>query len=115
MDPRTFHVTEQVVSTTVEGAVLAGIGLAQSTQPRSATHARFTSEIFYLGTPLTVVGGRAYNFGGKKEKGELAGNRIQIITLPLKTRTNRESDSAVSLTREGRGWGAHTCVWGPGF
>lgn len=94
MDPGTLLVTEQVVSTTIEGAALAAIGLAQSTQPLSVKFTRFTSESFLPRSShtLTVVGGRAYIFGGKNEKGELAGDEMHIVTLPLKTRTDGESD-----------------------
>lgn len=94
MDPGTLLVAEQVVSTTVEGAALASIGLAQSTQPLSATFTRITSEAFLPRSyhTLTVVEGRAYIFGGKTENGNLAGNEVHIVTLPLKTRTDGEPD-----------------------
>lgn len=94
MDPGTLLVAEQVISTTVEGAALASIGLAQSTQPLSATFTRITSEAFLPRSShtLTVVEGRAYIFGGKTEKGDLAGNEMHIVTLPLKTRTDGEPD-----------------------
>ena len=94
MDPGTLLVAEQVVSTTIEGAALASIGLAQSTQPLSATFTRITSEAFLPRSShtLTVIGGRAYIFGGKTEKGQLAGNEVHIVTLPLKTRTDGEPD-----------------------
>lgn len=92
MDPGTLLVAEQIVSTTVEGAALASIGLAQSTQPLSATFTRITSKAFLPRSShtLTVVGGHIYIFGGKNEKGELAGNEVHIVTLPLKTRTGGE-------------------------
>lgn len=94
MDPATLLVAEQVVSTTVEGAALASIGLAQSTQPLSATFTRITSEAFLPRSShtLIVVEGRAYIFGGKNEKGILAGNEMHIVTLPLETRTDGEPD-----------------------
>ncbi|MCJ1428059.1 hypothetical protein MMC29_005966 [Sticta canariensis] len=94
MDPGTLLVAEQVVSTTVEGAALASIGLAQSTQPLSATFTRITSEAFLPRSShtLTVVEGRAYIFGGKNEKGVLAGNEVHIVTLPLETRIDGEPD-----------------------
>lgn len=94
MDPGTLVVAEQVVSTTVEGAALAAIGLAQSTQPLSATFTRITSEAFLPRSfhTLTVVSGHAYIFGGKTETGELAGNEVHIVTLPLTTRTDGEPD-----------------------
>lgn len=94
MDPGTLLVAEQVISTTVEGAALASIGLAQSTQPLSATFTRITSEAFLPRSShsLTVVEGHAYIFGGKTEKGDLAGNEVHIVTLPLKNRTDGEPD-----------------------
>lgn len=94
MDPGTLLVAEQVVSTTVEGAALATIGLAQSTHPLSATFTRITSEAFLPRSShtLTVVSGHAYIFGGKTETGELAGNEVHIVTLPLTTRTEGEPD-----------------------
>lgn len=94
MDPGTLLVAEQVVSTTVEGAALASIGLAQSTQPLSATFTRITSEAFLPRSShtLTVIGRHAYIFGGKTEKDQLAGNEVHIVTLPLKTRTDGEPD-----------------------
>lgn len=94
MDPGTLLVAEQVVSTTVEGAALATIGLAQSTQPLSATFTRITSEAFLPRSShtLTVVSGHAYIFGGKTETGELAGNEVHIVTLPLTTRTEGVPD-----------------------
>lgn len=94
MDPGTLLVAEQVVSTTVEGAALATIGLAQSTQPLSATFTRITSEAFLPRSShtLTVVDGHAYIFGGKTETRELAGNEVHIVTLPLTTRTEGEPD-----------------------
>lgn len=94
MDPGSLLVAEQVVSTTVEGAALAAIGLAQSTQPLSATFTRITSEAFLPRSShtLTVVSGHAYIFGGKTETGELAGNEVHIVTLPLTTRTEGEPD-----------------------
>lgn len=94
MDPGTLLVAEQVISTTVEGAALASIGLAQSTQPLSATFTRITSEAFLPRSShtLTVVEGHAYIFGGKTQKGDLAGNEVHIVTLPLKTRTDGEPD-----------------------
>lgn len=51
MDPRTFHVMEQVVSNIVGGAILAGIGLAQST----------------------------HIFAGKKEKGESDYSCVHVL------------------------------------
>lgn len=94
MDPGTLLVAEQVVSTTVEGAALATIGLAQSTQPLSATFTRITSEAFLPRSShtLTVVSGHAYIFGGKTETGVLAGNEVHIVTLPVTTRTEGEPD-----------------------
>ena len=93
MDPATVSglvVAEQVVSTTVEGGAVAAYGLAQSTQPLSATFTRVSSEAFLPRSnhSLTVVSGRAYVFGGETETGELAGDEVHIVRLPLKKAGN---------------------------
>ncbi|KAL8910206.1 MAG: hypothetical protein Q9171_004504 [Xanthocarpia ochracea] len=90
MDPATFVVAEQAVSTTVEGAVVAGIGLAQSTQPLNATFTRITSEAFLPRSShtITVVAGKAYIFGGEESPGSLADDNVHIIKLPAKKPTN---------------------------
>ncbi|KAL8669599.1 MAG: hypothetical protein Q9168_005822 [Polycauliona sp. 1 TL-2023] len=90
MDPATLVVAEQVVSTTVEGAALAGYGLAQSTQPLNATFTRITSEAFLPRSShtISVVAGKAYIFGGKQESGSLADDNVHIIKLPAKKPTN---------------------------
>lgn len=74
MDPATFVVAEQAVSTTVEGAAIAGIGLAQSTQPLNATFTRITSEAFLPRSShtISVVAGKAYIFGGEKSPGKIS-------------------------------------------
>lgn len=83
-------VAEQVVSTTIEGGVVAGVALAQPTNGLKATLDRIAS-IPDTSSPdslrrhhhtLTVVGGRAYIFGGKVANGGLAGNEMHIIRLP---------------------------------
>lgn len=85
MDPASLLAAEQVVSTTVEGAVVAGIGLAQATHPLSATFTRITSEAFLprFNHSLTVVAGKAYLFGGEASPGELASDEIHIVRIPL--------------------------------
>ena len=90
MDPATFVVAEQAVSTTVEGAAVAGIGLAQSTQPLNATFTRITSEAFLPRSShsITVIQGKAYIFGGKDSSGKLADDNIHIIRLPAKKPSN---------------------------
>ena len=95
MDPATVSglvVAEQVVSTTVEGGAVAAYGLAQSTQPLSATFTRVSSEAFLPRSnhSLTVVSGQAYIFGGRTEDGEgkLAGDEVHIVSLPLKKAGN---------------------------
>ncbi len=90
MDPASFVVAEQAVSTTVEGAVIAGVGLAQSTQPLSATFTRITSEAFLPRSlhSITVIAGKAYIFGGEESPGKLADDNIHIIKLPAKKPTN---------------------------
>lgn len=88
MDPATFLVAEQAISTTIEGAALASIGLAQKTLPLSATLTRISSPGFLPRSShtLTVANGHAYIFGGTDEHGEFAGNEMHIVTLPLKNR-----------------------------
>ncbi|KAI4088404.1 MAG: hypothetical protein LQ339_008713 [Xanthoria mediterranea] len=90
MDPATFVVAEQAVSTTVEGAAIAGIGLAQSTQPLNATFTRITSEAFLPRSShtISVVAGKAYIFGGEKSPGSLADDNVHIMKLPSKKPTN---------------------------
>ena len=89
MDPSTVTglvAAEQVLSTTVEGGAIAGYGLAQSTQPLTATFKRISSPAFLPRSnhSLTVLAGRAYIFGGEDENGNLAGDEVHIVTLPLK-------------------------------
>lgn len=93
MDPATVTglvAAEQVVSTTVEAGGIAAIGLAQSTQPLSATFTRVSSEAFLprFNHSLTVVSGQAYVFGGESEPGILAGDEVHIVSLPLKKAGN---------------------------
>ena len=75
---------EQVASTAVEAGVAYGI--AKPTPPLTATFTRISSEAFLprIHHSLTVINGRAYIFGGENEKGELAGDEVHIIALPLK-------------------------------
>ena len=93
MDPATASgllVAEQVVSTTLEGGALAAYGLAQSTQPLTATFTRISSDAFLPRTShsITVVNGQAYIFGGEEEAGKLAGDEVHIVSLPLKKAAN---------------------------
>lgn len=93
MDPATVSglvVAEQVISTTVETGAVAAYGLAQSTQPLSATFTRVSSEAFLPRSnhTLTVVSGQAYIFGGETEEGQLAGDEVHIVSLPLKKAGN---------------------------
>jgi hypothetical protein len=94
MDPATFLVAEQAVSTTIEGAALASIGIAQKTLPLSATFTRISSPGFLSRSyhTLTVVNDHAYIFGGETEHGELAGNEVHIVALPLKSKGPGEPD-----------------------
>ena len=93
MDPATVSglvAAEQVVSTTVEGGAVAAYGLAQSTQPLSATFTRVSSDAFLPRSKhsLTVVSGQAYIFGGETEIGKLASDEVHIVSLPLKKAGN---------------------------
>ncbi|KAL9132580.1 MAG: hypothetical protein Q9175_006246 [Cornicularia normoerica] len=97
MDPATVTglvAAEQVLSTTVEGGAIAAYGLAQSTQPLSATFKRISSPAFLprFNHSLTVVAGRAYIFGGEDESGKLAGDEVHIVTLPLKRKGNHDGE-----------------------
>ncbi|KAM0796860.1 hypothetical protein BDR22DRAFT_975765 [Usnea florida] len=97
MDPATVTglvVAEQVVSTTVEGGAIAAYGLAQSTQPLTATFKRISSPAFLPRSnhSLTVVGGRAFIFGGEDETGSVAGDEVHIVTLPLKKKSNHDGE-----------------------
>ena len=84
MDPASLLAAEQAVSTTVEGAAIAGIGLAQATQPLNANFTRITSEAFLLrlNHTVTVVAGKAYIFGGESSPEELADDEVHIVRIP---------------------------------
>ncbi|MCJ1279433.1 hypothetical protein MMC21_007257 [Puttea exsequens] len=93
MDPATVTglvAAEQVVSTTVEGSAVAAYGLSQPTQPLSATITRVSSDAFLprLNHSVTVVSGSAYIFGGETSPGQLAGDEVHIVSLPLKKAGN---------------------------
>lgn len=97
MDPATVTglvAAEQVVSTTVEGGAVAAYGLAQPTQPLSATFKRISSPAFLPRShhSLVVVDGRAYIFGGEEENGKLAGDEVHIVTLPLRKKGNHDGE-----------------------
>lgn len=97
MDPATatgLVAAEQVLSTTVEGGAIAAYGLAQSTQPLSATFKRVSSPAFLPRSnhSLTVLDGRAYIFGGEDENGNLAGDEVHIVTLPLKKKGTHDGE-----------------------
>ena len=108
MDPASLLVAEQVVSTTVEGAVVAGIGLAQSTMPLKATFTRITSEGFLPRSShsLTVIDGRAYIFGGESSPGVLAGDEVHIVSLPSSSNAGEPDYKCVpALEQDGSGPG----------
>lgn len=95
MDPGTFLVAEQVISTTIEGAALASIGIAQKTLPLSATLTRISSPGFLPRSAhtVTVINDHAYIFGGTEgEESRPAGNEVHIIALPLKSKGTGEPD-----------------------
>ena len=85
MDPASLVVAEQVISTTIEGAAVASVGIAQKTHPLSAAFTQITSENFLprFDHSINVCNGQAYIFGGQVKDGELAGNEIHIVKLPL--------------------------------
>ena len=69
---------------------LLSSGLAQSTQPLTATFTRVSSDAFLPRSnhSITVVSGQAYIFGGETEEGKLAGDEVHIVSLPLKRAGN---------------------------
>ncbi|KAF2431572.1 hypothetical protein EJ08DRAFT_610606 [Tothia fuscella] len=81
---------EQVISTTLEGGIVAGVALAQPTQPLKATFTGFASSPDNDGLDslqrsahtITVLNGKAYIFGGTTPGGDYASNDIHIVTLP---------------------------------
>ena len=85
MDPASLVVAEQVVSTTVEGAAIASIGIAQKTHPLSAAFTQIASSNFLprYDHTVSVYNGRAFIFGGQISEQEVAGNEIHIVKLPL--------------------------------
>ena len=70
--------------TAVEGAVGAGIALAKSTMPLKATWTRISTGTLLPRSShsLSVVGGRAYVFGGEENPREPVANDMHVITLP---------------------------------
>ena len=85
MDPASFVVAEQVVSTTLEGAAVASVGVAQKTHPLSAAFTQFASSNFLprFDHTISVCNGRAFIFGGQISEQEVAGNEIHIVKLPI--------------------------------
>ena len=83
---------EQAVSTAVEAGVV--YGLAKPTPVHIATYSRISSKAFLprVYHSLSVVNGKAYIFGGETAKGELAGDEIHIITLPIAGREDDQPD-----------------------
>ena len=79
---------EQVASTAVEAGVIYGV--AKPTPILTSTFTRISSEAFLprIYHSLTIVDGQAYIFGGETETGELAGDEVHIIRLPLKGAEN---------------------------
>ena len=75
---------EQVASTAIEAGVVYGI--AKPTPQLTATFTRIASDAFLprIYHSLTVINGQAYIFGGETEAGQLAGDEVHIINLPLK-------------------------------
>ena len=105
MDPGTLLVAEQTISTTVEAAALAAVGLAQKTHPLSASFTRITSEAFLPRSShtLNIIGGKAYIFGGRGAQGrsndssdrgeeKLSGNEVHIVRLPVQGPSVGEGD-----------------------
>ena len=85
MDPASLLAAEQVVSTTIEGAAIASIGVAQKTHPLSAAFTQFSTVNFLprFDHTIAVYDGHAYIFGGYGSEKELAGNELHIVKLPV--------------------------------
>ncbi|KAF2138119.1 uncharacterized protein K452DRAFT_256985 [Aplosporella prunicola CBS 121167] len=77
-------VAEQVVSTAIEGGVVAGVALSRRTMPLKATFTRIAiSDLIRRHShSITVIHDKAYIFGGITETGALAGDEVHVITLP---------------------------------
>lgn len=82
-------VAEQVVSTTVEGGVIAGYAVAKPTMPLKASLSQLTctaketsSDLARSHHSVTIIGSRAYIFGGQDAEGKLVSPDVQSIALP---------------------------------
>ncbi|KAK7529208.1 uncharacterized protein J3D65DRAFT_175248 [Phyllosticta citribraziliensis] len=121
-------VAEQVISTTVEGGLVAGYAIAQPTVPLKASLKRVAvSELIRRQWhSINVIDGKAYVFGGITHDGLLAGNEMHQITLPGAKHTNgldyhavpaigSADDSPVPSPRAGHSAvvaGAKIVIWG---
>lgn len=86
-------VAEQVISTTVEGGLLAGYAVSEPTIPLKATFQQIDSKIFgdhaceleRSHHSLSIGSdGRAYIFGGELAPGNVCSNDMCVIKLPAK-------------------------------
>ncbi|KAL8791746.1 MAG: hypothetical protein Q9195_005684 [Heterodermia aff. obscurata] len=95
-DPATLIAAEQVVSTTVETGAIAAYGLAQKTQPLSATFNSISSPAFLPRShhTLTIVNGKGYIWGGYDTGGGLAGTDMHIVQLPVKSKAKGLGEGA---------------------
>ncbi|KAK4989866.1 hypothetical protein LTR50_002913 [Elasticomyces elasticus] len=79
-------VAEQVLSTTIEGGVIAGYAVAQPTMPLKATFSQLAvtpdgDSLKRSHHTVSVVGDKAYIFGGEVASNKLAGNEVHIFSL----------------------------------
>ncbi|KAG6994180.1 hypothetical protein G7Y79_00046g082310 [Physcia stellaris] len=95
-DPATLIAAEQVVSTTLETGAVAAYGLAQKTQPLSATFNSISSPAFLPRShhTLTIINGKGYIWGGYDSGGGLAGSDMHIVQLPAKSKSKGSVEGA---------------------
>ncbi|QDS75829.1 hypothetical protein FKW77_001080 [Venturia effusa] len=81
---------EQIISTTIEAALVGGYAIAKPTQPLKAKYTRIATSahsdaadsLERSSHTVTVLHGKAYIFGGITSDGDSASNDIHIISLP---------------------------------
>ncbi|KAI3321045.1 hypothetical protein HD806DRAFT_524373 [Xylariaceae sp. AK1471] len=101
---------EQTVSTGLQ-AGLAGYAVAQSTVPLKAAFSQIAStsgdnsraSLARCDHTVTVIGKKAYIFGGKTSPNQLATNDIHCIALPIKDAPAPEYQAVPAVAANGRG------------
>ncbi|KAI0477124.1 hypothetical protein GGR56DRAFT_673536 [Xylariaceae sp. FL0804] len=92
---------EEVVSTGVQAGA-ATYAVAKPTMPLKATFTQIgstsddssKSSLVRSHHTVTIVGGRAYIFGGQMRGGQLADNSIHAVALPATTKAGAKQDAA---------------------